>query len=112
MNLEILKERLSKNDNFKKIYYDKNDIAFEVARMIKNFRMKNGLTQAQLAKLVKTKQSSIARLEQGNYSPSLGFLEKIATVLKVKMLPPRFVPIKKYAVVAVKRKVKSLHPCR
>ena len=39
------------------------------------------MTQKQLAEKVGTKQSSIARLESGNYNPSLQFLQKVANAL-------------------------------
>jgi len=44
-------------------------------------RTKKGLTQADLAKKIGTKQSAISRLERGTYNPSLAFLKKIAKAL-------------------------------
>ena len=44
-------------------------------------RIQRGLTQAQLAELVGTRQPSIARLENGNSFPSLSFLKRIADAL-------------------------------
>jgi transcriptional regulator with XRE-family HTH domain len=41
-------------------------------------RIDSGMTQAQLADLVGTKQSDISRLESGTYNPSIGFLRKVA----------------------------------
>jgi len=38
-----------------------------------------------LAKKIGTKQSAIARFEAGNVNPSLGFLEKIAEVLGLRV---------------------------
>jgi len=43
------------------------------------------LTQAQLAKIVGTRQPSIARLENGTSTPSLSFLERIATALDAQI---------------------------
>ena len=54
---------------------------YQVARL----RMQHGLTQAQLAELVGTRQSSIARLENGASTPSLSFLNKIAAALNAKI---------------------------
>lgn len=51
--------------------------AYQVARL----RMLRGLTQAQLAKLVGTRQSSIARLESGKTQPSLAFLRRVIDAL-------------------------------
>ena len=51
--------------------------AYQVARL----RIRRGLTQKQLAELVGTKQSSIARLERGTTPPNLSFLSKVAAAL-------------------------------
>ncbi len=53
---------------------------YQVARL----RMLWGLTQAQLAEMVGTWQTSIARLENGSSTPSLSFLNKIAEALGAK----------------------------
>lgn len=44
-------------------------------------RIKRGLTQEQLAELVGTKQSSIARLENGKTQPRLSFLRRVIEAL-------------------------------
>jgi transcriptional regulator with XRE-family HTH domain len=66
---------------------EKQEPGYQVARL----RIKLGLTQAQLAEMVGTKQPSIARLENGEGSPSLSFLEKVAEALganvKVHLIP-------------------------
>ncbi len=54
---------------------------YQVARL----RMLRGLTQAQLAEMVGTRQPSIARLENGTSAPSLSFLTKIAEALGAKI---------------------------
>jgi len=54
---------------------------YQVARL----RMVRGLTQAQLAEMVGTRQPSIARLENGSSTPSLSFLTKIAEALGAKI---------------------------
>jgi transcriptional regulator with XRE-family HTH domain len=55
--------------------------AYQVARL----RILKGLTQAQLAELVGTQQSSIARLERGTTAPNLAFLRKVATALGARV---------------------------
>jgi DNA-binding XRE family transcriptional regulator len=55
--------------------------AFQVARL----RILRGLTQKQLAELVGTKQSSIARLERGVTPPNLSFLSKVAAALGARV---------------------------
>ena len=42
-------------------------------------RIKKGLTQAELARKIGTKQSAIARLESGRANPSVSFLERMAS---------------------------------
>jgi DNA-binding XRE family transcriptional regulator len=54
---------------------------YQVARL----RMLRGLTQAQLAEMVGTRQPSIARLENGTSAPSFSFLKKIAEALDAKI---------------------------
>ena len=51
--------------------------AYQVARL----RIMRGLTQKQLAELVGTKQSSIARLEGGDTQPRLSFLRRVVEAL-------------------------------
>jgi len=55
----------------------KQEPAYQVARL----RMLKRLTQAELAELVGTKQSSIARLESGKSEPRLSFLRKVVEAL-------------------------------
>lgn len=54
---------------------------YQVARL----RMLRGLTQAQLAEMIGTRQPSIARLENGSSAPSLSFLNRIAEALNAKI---------------------------
>lgn len=64
------------------------DIAFQIIAL----REKAGLTQKQLADLVGTKQSNIARLESADYTGyTLKTLEKVTKALKAK-LEVRIVP--------------------
>jgi transcriptional regulator with XRE-family HTH domain len=53
----------------------------EAASLVVRLRVKRGLTQQQLADLVGTKQSSIARLESGASQPRLSFLRRIIEAL-------------------------------
>lgn len=76
-----LKERLEKADR-----------AWEIAFQIYNLRKKAGLTQTQLAKLVGTRQSNIARMESADYTGyTFKTLEKVTKALKAK-LEIRIVP--------------------
>jgi predicted transcriptional regulator len=55
--------------------------AIRLAFEIRALREKKGLSQRQLAELVGTTQSAIARLEGGRISPSLPTLDRIAAAL-------------------------------
>lgn len=57
------------------------EIGYQVARL----RLQRGLTQAQLAEMVGTRQPSIARLENGSSTPSLTFLDRIAKALDAQI---------------------------
>lgn len=61
---------------------EKLEPGYQVARL----RMKRGLTQKDLSKLVGTRQSSISRLESGKSQPTLSFLRRIAKALKAQLI--------------------------
>jgi len=58
--------------------YEELGPEFELARALIEARTRAGLTQAQLAKRMKTTQSVIARLESGRSCPSTKTLERLA----------------------------------
>ncbi|HNV12487.1 MAG TPA: helix-turn-helix transcriptional regulator [bacterium] len=89
MSVNNLKKELFKNKKFKKYYNNSSDLSLEISENIINARLKNGLTQKDLAELLKTKQSSISRLEKGLSLPSLSFLLKIAEALGMKLSAPK-----------------------
>jgi len=82
---EFLKEKL-KDKDFKKRYYkdlEKTRIAIEIAY----FREKKRLSQAELAKIVNTSQSAIARLEDPDYKGySINTLRKVADALDLELV--------------------------
>ena len=49
-------------------------------------RAEQGITQAQLAERVGTRQTTISRLERGEGNPTLEFMQKIATGLGKKLV--------------------------
>ena len=59
--------------------------AIRLAFEIRALREKKGLSQRQLAELVGTTQSAIARLEGGRISPSLPTLCRIANALDAEL---------------------------
>ncbi len=56
-------------------------LEFEIAHALIKARLEKGLTQAQIAKRMKTKQSVISRVENARTIPSLSFLKRLAKVL-------------------------------
>jgi DNA-directed RNA polymerase specialized sigma subunit len=77
---DMLKEQL-KDHEFRK-EYDALEEEFDVARQVIELRLKQKMTQKELAKRVQTSQSCIARLESGNYrNLSLSFLRRVGGAL-------------------------------
>jgi transcriptional regulator with XRE-family HTH domain len=72
---EVLEEKL-RDPAFRQAY-EELEPAYQVARL----RIMRGLTQAQLAEKVGTKQPSIARLESGQEAPRLSFLKRVVEAL-------------------------------
>ena len=80
---DYLKNEMKK-PNFKKGYEE------EKKRLALGYRIflareRAGMTQAELAKRIGTRQSNISRLEQGNYNFTVEMLEKIAGALDAKL---------------------------
>jgi len=65
--------------------YDKLKPEFDAIAEVMQRRIDSGITQAQLAKKIGTKQSAIARFESGDYNPTLSMLNKIANALDAKL---------------------------
>ena len=79
-----LRKELLSNPEVKK-EYDRLAPRYAVISSIIEARLKKGMTQKDIADKIGTKQSAIARLEAGNTNPTIGFLEKIASVLGTKL---------------------------
>jgi len=89
--IEIL-DRLTGDDPELREMIAEETVNAQVARMIYDARTAAGLTQKQLADLVDTQQSTIARLEDADYEGhSLSMLRRIAEALNQR-LEVRFVP--------------------
>lgn len=76
---ELLRNRKTK------AAYDKLGPEFALIETIIAQRNKRGLTQAELAKKMGTKQSAISRLERGTANPSVAFLRKLAHALGTEL---------------------------
>lgn len=92
--VEILHRRYVKNDPETLIELEKIQADNDVARKIYDLRMKEGLSQRALAKLVGTTASVICRLEDADYEGhSMAMLNRIAAALN-KRVEIRFLPKK------------------
>ena len=92
--VEILHRRYVRNDPEKLAELDKIRADYAVARKIYDLRMKAGLSQRELAKLVGTTASAICRLEDADYEGhSMAMLNRIAAALD-KRVEIRFVPLR------------------
>ncbi len=91
MDLKEFKKEMFKENPKIKEEYDKLEMEYKIKLQLIDLRRKNNLTQKQLADLLETKQSNIARIESGSFYPSLRLLEKIADALNTK-LDIRFIP--------------------
>jgi transcriptional regulator with XRE-family HTH domain len=80
MNWKEQKKQLMKNPELVK-EYDALETEYKLAANLIRLRLAKGLTQEDLAKLLNTKQESIARLENGGSLPSLSTMKKIAQAL-------------------------------
>lgn len=83
---DVIKREM--RDSEFKFYFEREKAISEIARLIRDERLKGGLTQAELACRAKTSQTAIARLESGTdrRTPSLDLLERIATALRAKLV--------------------------
>ena len=78
------RKRLMKDPEFRKEYValgPEHGLASALIRL----RLAKGLTQEELARLMNTKQESIARLESGGSLPSLSTVKKVADALDAEV---------------------------
>lgn len=68
-----------------KAEYDKLQPEFAMIQAVIDARVKNGVTQKDLAEKIGTKQSVISRLESGRANPSVAFLKKLAQALNSQL---------------------------
>jgi DNA-binding XRE family transcriptional regulator len=81
---DYLKQKLQEDPEFAK-EYERLELPSMLARQVIKMRVDKGITQAELAQLVGTQQSSISRLESMTSLPSLTFLQRIAAVLDARI---------------------------
>ena len=80
MNLSELKKKWQRDPAFRK-EYDVLKPEFALARQMIAARSRAGLSQAEVARRMKTTQSTIARLEGGGTLPSLNSLTRYAQAI-------------------------------
>lgn len=78
------KEVFARRPDVKKTYDALGPEYALIERMVEK-RLKEGLTQAKLAKKIGTKQSAVSRFESGIGNPTVAFLYKMADALDVKL---------------------------
>ena len=59
-----------------------SDLQYTFGQRVREFRSALGVTQAALAKILKTSQSTISEIEKGEHAPTLETVERIAEALK------------------------------
>ena len=84
-NWKTVKRQLLKDAKVKR-EYNKLKPRYELISQIIDARRKSGLTQASLARKLKTKQSAVARIESGRANLTINFLEKLATALDSQLI--------------------------
>lgn len=77
---EDFEKKLLKKPGFKEAV-EETRLEYEIARALIQVRIEKGLTQAEIAIKMETKQSVISRLENAKTTPSLSFLKRLAKVL-------------------------------
>jgi len=84
MNWKEHKKKLLKDPAFR-AEYEALEPEYKLASTLIRLRLAKGLTQEQLAKLLNTKQESIARLESGCSLPSLSTVKRVADALDAEL---------------------------
>lgn len=86
---DYISQRKKKDSDFAKDFESGYE-EFKIGMMIKEMRLKSGMTQEQLAEKLDTKKSVISRMENHSEDVRLSTLRKVASVfgkqLKVAML--------------------------
>lgn len=88
-SLKELKDRLMKDENFRKIYEERKPL-MDFINDILELRYKKGWTQEDLAKAVGTAKSNISRIENGKQNLSYEMMQKLVKALGGKLLITAF----------------------
>lgn len=80
---DYLNQQLQK-ESFKK-EWEKGESRYQLTRQLIEARIKNGMSQRQLAIRAKTTQAVLSRLESMSFNPTLELIERIAGALGKKV---------------------------
>lgn len=86
MNHNELKKMMFKDNPDLKKEYEQLKADCGIVHDVILARVDQGLTQKELAEKCSTTQSIISRFENGNYNPSLSFLQKLADALGLELV--------------------------
>lgn len=81
---ETHRKQLLKNPNVRKALKE-SEPEYQIAKALIEARIKRGLTQTDLAKKLRTRQSVISRVENAQTTPTLSFLKRLAVVLNAHL---------------------------
>ena len=81
----VWEKRLLKNNPSLRREFERQQPEFAMIQAMIDVRKKKDLSQKQLAKKLGTTQSAISRLEKGNISPTVNFLQKLADALDSRL---------------------------
>ena len=82
---ELRQEQLRSDPAFRE-YWERTALARAVALAVIGYRVRHGMTQTQLARELGVRQPQVARLEQGEHSPSLDVLRRLSRVLGLRFI--------------------------
>lgn len=84
-NWDTYKKKLLEDPEFRRLY-EESQPEFEIAKAIIRARIKNKITQKELARRMNTTQSVISRVEQAKTSPSISFLKRLAAAFNTSLI--------------------------
>lgn len=85
-DFEEFKKKSLKNPRVREAY-EAYGPGFHFAQMLISKRLEKGLSQKDLARRLGTTQSAVARMESGDYNPSLKTLYRVAHALEAEFEP-------------------------
>jgi len=80
---DVLHNKMMKDPKYRRAY-EESEAEFQIASQMIDARIKQNITQEELAKKVNTGQAVISRLEGMNSKPSISLLERVARALNIK----------------------------